>query len=148
MDPYTESVRTSYWTYREDLNGHPENAGQAQPAFLSVTTFFLKIGGEQNVEDAIKAAGAAAQKAHWQGKPSEWYTLVNGGYEGQLALVTGHENWADFQPPAKTFFDMLSDVLGKEGLAALGKKFNSGLRAVRSEIWVYRPDLSYIAASQ
>lgn len=147
MGPSTESHLTSYWTYREDLSGHPVTTGQAPPAFFSVTTFFLKTGGEQRVEGAIKAAGAAAQKAHWQGEPSGWYTLVNGGYGGELAIVTGHENWADFQPPAKTFFDMLSDVLGKEGFAALGKQFDSGVRGMRSEIWQYRPDLSYIAAS-
>ena len=148
LEPYTESHLTSYTTYREDLSGPPAPKGQAFPAFLSDTTFFLKIGGEPKVEGAIKAADAAAKKAHWQGRPSAWYQTINGSYGGQLHLVTGYENWAAFQPPAKTFFDMLSDVLGKEGVAALGKQFDSGLRGVRSEIWRYDPDLSYIAASK
>jgi hypothetical protein len=148
LEPSTASHLTSYWEFRQDLTGRSVNLEQTPPPFAAVVTFFLKIGGEQNVEGAIKAGGAAAQSAHWQGKPSEWYTLVNGGFEPEMALVMPRQNWADFQPPAKTFFDMLSDVLGKEGFAALRNKFNSGVRAVRSEIWAYRPDLSYIPASQ
>jgi hypothetical protein len=148
LEPYTESHLTSYWVYREDLSGHPGDAGQAPPAFSSVITFFLKPGAEGQIEDAIKAGNAAAQKSHWQGKPASWYSLVNGGYGGQLALAIGHENWADFQPPDPDFFKMLGEVYGKEGAAALRKKFNSGLQTVRSEIWRYRPDLSYTPASQ
>jgi hypothetical protein len=145
---YAESHLTSYWVYREHMSGHPSNAGQAPSAFSSIITFFLKPGGEGQIEDAIKAGNAAAQKSHWQGKPVDWYSLVNGGYGGRPALAVGHENWADFQPPDPDFFKMLNEVYGQEDAAALGKKFNSGLRTVRSETWRYRPDLSYIPASQ
>jgi hypothetical protein len=148
VGPYVESTVMSYWVYREDLSGPPPNAGQTPPAFSEVTTFFLKIGGGPAVTDAIKAVGAAIEKSHWQGKPSGWYSLVNGGYGGALALSTGHENWADFQPPEPDLFKMINDVYGQEGAAALFKKFNSGVRNVRTEIWRYRPDLSYIPASQ
>ena len=150
MDPYTESVMISYWVYRKDLSGPPPNAGQAPPAFADVITFFLKIGGEPAVTDAIKTVGAAIQKSHWKGNggPSGWYSRVNGGYGSALALSTGHENWADFQPPEPDLFKMINEVYGQEGAAAIWKKFDSGLRNVRTEIWRYRPDLSYIAPSQ
>jgi hypothetical protein len=148
LDPYTESHLTSYWVYREDLSGHAIDTSQSPPAFVEVITFFLKPGGEGQVEDVIKAGNAAAQKSNWHGKPAGWWSLVNGGFGGQLTLVMGRENWADFQPPDPDFFKMLNEVYGKEGAAALGKKFNSSLRTVRSEIWRYRPDLSYIPASQ
>jgi hypothetical protein len=148
LEPYTESHLTSYWLYQEDLSGHAFDTSQSPPAFVEVTTYFLKPGGGQGVTDAIKAANAAIQKSHWPGKPSGWYSLVNGGGGPQLAHVIGHENWADFQPPEKNFFEMLNDVYGKEGAAALGKKFFTGLRSWRSEIWRSRPDLSYTPASQ
>jgi hypothetical protein len=148
VDPYTESHLTSFWEYREDLSGHAFDTSQSPPAFVEVATYFLKPGGGQAVTDAIKAANAAIEKSHWPGKPSGWWSLLNGGDGPQMALVTGRENWADFQPPEPNFIKMLSDVYGQEGAAALGKKFFSGLRSWRSEIWRSRPDLSYIPASQ
>ena len=148
VDPYTESHLTSFWTYQEDLSGHAFDTSQAPAAFVEVTTFFLKPGGEQAITEVIKAVGAAIQKSHWPGKPASWWSLVNGGFGGQLALVIGHENWADFQPPDPDLFKMLTEVYGQDGAAALGKKFNSSLQSSRSEIWRSRPDLSYIPASQ
>jgi hypothetical protein len=148
MGTYVESVEISFWEYREDLSGHPLTTSQPPMAFVSITTYFLKPGGGTGATDAIKAALAAIQKSHWPGKPSRWYSLVNGGDGPTLAIGTGHENWADFQPPETTFIKMLTEVYGEEGAEALGKKFFSGLRSWRSEIWRYRPDLSYIPASQ
>jgi hypothetical protein len=148
LDPYTESHLTSYWVYREDLSGHAFDTSQPRPAFVEVTTYFLKPGGGQGVTDSIKAANAAIQKSHWPGKPSGWYSLVNGGNGPQLAIATGRESWADFQPPETDFVKMLNEVYGEEGAAALGKKFFTGLRSWRSEVWRSRPDLSYTPASQ
>lgn len=148
LDPYTESHLTSYWLYREDLSGRAFDMGQGPPPFLEVTTYFLKAGGGQAVEDAIKAANAAIQKSHWPGKPAGWWSLVNGGDGPQLVIALGRENWADFQPPDPDFVTMLNNVYGKEGAAALGEKFFGGLRSWRSEIWRYRRDLSYTPASK
>jgi hypothetical protein len=148
MGAYFESVEISFWLYRKDLSGHALDASQPPPAFVQVTTYFLKPGIGTGITDAIKAANAAIEKSHWPGKPSGWYSLVNGGGGPELAIVTGHTNWADFQPPETSFGKMLGEVYGKEGAAALGKKFFGGVRTWRSEIWRYRPDLSYIPASQ
>jgi hypothetical protein len=119
MAPFTESVNISYWSYREDLSGCPPNPGQAPPAFFSITTFFLKIGADLQVADAIKVANAAIQKSHWPGKPSGWYSLVKGGYGPALTLATGHENWADFQSPETSLAKVLNEVYGKEGAEAI-----------------------------
>lgn len=143
-----ESVKISFWLYQEDLSGHSLDLSQPRPAFVSVTTYFLKPGGEEGVTDAIKAANAAIQKSQWPGKPSGWFSLLNGGNGPEMAIVTGHENWADFQPPETSFIKMLREVYGEEGAQALGKKFFGNLRSWRTEIWRYRPDLSYIPASQ
>jgi hypothetical protein len=78
LEPYTESHLTSFWVYREDLSGHAFDTSQPPPAFVEVTTYFLKPGGGAGVTDAIKAANAAIQKSHWPGKPSGWWSLVNG----------------------------------------------------------------------
>lgn len=148
MGSTVESVKISFWLYRKDLSGRALDVNQAPPAFAEVTTYFLKTGIDTGVTDAIKAANAAIQKSHWPGKPSGWFSLVNGGDGPELVIVTGHENWADFQPPETSFVKMLSEVYGEEGSTALGKKFFRGIRTWRSEIWRFRPDLSYSPASQ
>jgi hypothetical protein len=148
MGAYFDSVEISFWAYREDLSGHPPNTSEPPSAFAEVTTYFLNPGGGMAVTDAIKAADAAIKKSHWPGKPSGWFSLVNGGDGPRLAIATGHENWADFQPPETSFIEMLTEVYGQDGAEALGKKFFGGLRSWRSEIWCYRPDLSYIPGSQ
>jgi hypothetical protein len=58
--------------------------------------------------------------------------VVHTGERGQLAIVTGHENWADFQPHATTFYKMLNEVYGKECAAAIFKKFDSAVGGVEA----------------
>lgn len=148
LAPYTESVETSYWIYRADLSGHPPNPGQGPAAFSTITTFVVKPGDENKVEDAIKQAEAAIQKSHWPGKPVAWYSLVNGGEEPTLLLAGARKNWADFQPPATSFGKMLTNVYGEEKAEDLGREVYSSLRSEQTEILRYRPDLSYLASSQ
>ena len=149
MAPYTESVRRSFWAYRGDLSGPPANAGQTPTAFSAVITFFFKQGTDMgSISDTIKQVRAAMKKSQWPGNPGSWYSLVNGGFEPTMAVVLGHPNWADFQPPDPSLGKMLGEVYGQEGAGAIFNKFYGSMRAVRSEIWAYRPELSYIAASQ
>ena len=149
MSPYTESVRTSYWAYREDLNGPPPSAGQGPTAFSAVYTFFFKPATAMgSITDTLKQVRAAMKKSHWPGNPGNWYSLVNGGYGPTMVVGVGHLNWAGFQPPDPSLGKMLSEVYGQAGAGAIFKTFYGSVRAIRSEIWAYRPDLSYIAASQ
>ena len=131
-----------------DLSATPPQADQAPSKFISVMTYSLKPGGFDSVENVIKQANAAVKKADWPAKPDAWYTLVNGGEGSQLAHVTARDNWADFQPPEPSFGKMLSNVFGKAGSGALYQRFLKSVRTWRTEIYRYRPDLSYIAPSE
>jgi hypothetical protein len=148
MGPYTESVAISYWAIHPDISAPAPKPGSQPAPFSSVTTFFFKPGGQNVAMDAIKQADEAIKKSHWSGGVSHWYSLVNGGDGAQMVLATDHENWVSFQPPELSFGKMLAEAYGKDGAEALSKKFNKSLRTVRSEIFRYRPDLSYIPASQ
>jgi hypothetical protein len=141
--PYVETAVFSYWRELPDLSPNPPQAGQAPPKYISVTTYFLKPGGEDNLEDVIKQAKAAIEKTHWPANPDEWDTLVNGGEGSQIVHVIAHNDWADFQPPEPTFAKMLSSVYGKEGSQALFNKFVKSVRSWRTEIYRFRPELSY-----
>lgn len=147
MGPYTQSVEARYWVYRTDLTGHPENPGQTPTKFTSITTYVIKPVDSAGMVDAIKKANAAIQKSHWPGKPASWFALVNGGEEPTFLLAVNLKNWADFQPPATSFGQMLNNVYGKEGAAAIGKEVGNALMSMQTEILRYRPDLSYIANS-
>ena len=148
MGDYVESVDIGYWALRPDLSTSPANPGAAPAPFAEVETFFIKPGGDEAIEDVIKQVGAAIQRSHWQGKPADWYSLVNGGEGSQLVLASDRANWADFQPPETSFMKMLTGVYGKDGAQALLTKFDKALKSERSEILRYLPDLSYIPSSQ
>ncbi len=146
MGPTTESTTVSYYARRADLSLTPP--GGTPPPYSTVTTFLLKPEGVVEVTDVIKKINEAIKKSNWPAKPSGWYQLINGGEGPTLVLATGRTNWADFQPPEKDFAAMLAEVYGKEESQALLNSFNKDLRAIRSEIFRYRPDLSYIPASK
>jgi hypothetical protein len=113
-----------------------------------VVTFSLKPGQSPQVIDAIKEVNAAIQKSHWPAKPAGWYQLLNGGEGPVLVLASARNNWAEFQPPEKDLGSMLAGVYGKDGAQALFDKFYKNLRTVRTEIFRYRPDLSYLPAQR
>lgn len=148
VGPYVESFATSYWQAHPDLTSIAPQAGQTPAQYLSVTTYSVKLGSGDDFEEAIKAADEAIKKTQWPALPSQWFSLINGGEGGVWVHATGHKDWASFQPPEPSFGKMLSGVFGKEGSNALFQKFVKSLISVRSEIFRYDPDLSYIPNSQ
>ncbi len=148
VGPYQESVVASYWQLQPDLEANPPQVNATPPKFISLTTYYLRPGAGDRLEDVIKQANAAIKKTSWPTKPDEWYTLENGGKGTQLLHVTWHQDWASFQPPDPSFGKMLSNVYGKEGSHALFMKFVKGVKTWRTEILRYRPELSYTPSSQ
>ena len=144
LPPYTGSVKAAYYAFRTDLSSTKPNPSQPPSHFTALITIMLKPGGDEDIADVIKAGNAAAEKSHWSGNPSQWYSLVDGGEVPQLVLAVSHKDWADFQQPDPSFGKMLSGVYGKEGAEALGHKFNKQVRSIKTEILQYLPDLSYI----
>jgi hypothetical protein len=145
--PYTESIERSFYEFLPDVSS-PIDPSQPPPAYESITFFQLKLGGTDAVMNVIKQANVAIKKTNWSGRKSAWYRLVEGGEYPQLVLSTGHDDWASFQEPSPSFSDILQQTFGKAGSEALGREFDKNVRSARGEIIQYRPDLSYIAASQ
>ena len=145
--PAAESASTAYFLRRPDLSVPAAPEGSPDP-YVEVITFFTKPSAwEPDMDNAIKKVNEAAKQSQYP-LHGEWYNLVNGG-EAAMVLAIGRKNWADFQPPEKTFGAMLGEVYGPQLTRALFKQFYGSVRAVRSEIFQYRPDLSYLpGASQ
>ncbi len=140
--PAVESATTSYWLYRADLS-LPEPGQTGPEPYAEVITFFLKPDAwEPDVEESIKKINGALKKGN-TALHGEWYQLLNGGPDA-MALVMGHKSWADFQPPGKDFFTVVTEAYGPQLTRTLFRTFGENMRATRSEIMHYRPDLSYI----
>ena len=148
ISPYIESVKCSYFALRTDLTVGKPDPTKPPARFTELITFMLKPGSDEDVADAIKAGNHAAEKSHWSGSPSRWYSLANGGEGSQLVLAIDHKNWADFQQPDPNFGKMMRDFYGDEPSEAIWHGFNKGLRSVTSELLRYEPDLSYIPDSK
>ncbi len=70
--------------------------------------------------------------------------LVNGGSGPAVTLVLPYENWAAFQGPEQTPFQLMVEVYGQEEATAAFEQFTSTF--TRTESWVIRVrwDLSVI----
>jgi hypothetical protein len=141
MGPAVQSIAASYWLHRADLSLPVE--GQTGPdPYAEVITFFLKPDAwEPDVEESIKRINDALRK----GNPAihgVWYQLLNGGPDA-LVLAIDHKSWGDFQPSGKEFFTVLTEAYGTQLTRSLFRMFGENISATRSEIFHYRPDLSY-----
>ena len=148
IGPYMQSVTSSFYAVRPDLSLNRPTPGGQPSAMSTVTTVLLKPGSSVESEEAIKEINAAIKKSDWPAKPSAWYQLLNGGEGPTMVMVTAREKWADFQPPEKEFGQMLGESYGKMGAENLFHKFYGNIRSARSEIIMFRPDLSYIPAAK
>jgi hypothetical protein len=148
MGAYVESAVISYWVVRPGLSLTPPDPNAKVAPFADVTTFYLKPGDENDVEDVIKEVNTAIRKTQWPAKPSRWYSLFNGGDGAAMVLASDCQSWAEFQTPETSLGKMLAGAYGQDGAETLMKKFDKALKSVRTEIYRYQPDLSYIPASQ
>ena len=85
----------------------------------------------------------AAEETNWSGRYS-WLEILSGGAEGTYILVLPHANWASLAPSRQSPQQVLEEALGRQESDALFETFNEAVDSVVSEIWQYRPDLSYL----
>ena len=85
----------------------------------------------------------AAEHTTWPGRYI-WIASISGGADGTYILVVPHENWASVAPRFKTPPEVLEEAFGRQEADSLNAMFNEAVDSVVSEIWQYRPDLSYI----
>jgi len=146
--PSVASHSVSYFALMPQISRVIPASDQPPDPLSRVTTYYLKPGREGDMAAGIQQVNDAIKKSNYPAAPSEWYSLVNGGYGPQLVAVSGMKSWAGFQPPEKGMGQMLTETLGKQATDALHTKFMDSFRKTRSEILEYCPDLSYIPQSQ
>ena len=140
-----ESLVTSYW---EDMpKWSNPTPGMAPGKYVEVITFHIRYGHGDDFRSAVQRVADARQKmnspAHY-----EWHRLVNGGPGGTFAITYDHANFASFEddPAVKPLRDDLRAAFGEQEAMSVIERLNSAIESTSSELFQFRPDLSYIPA--
>jgi hypothetical protein len=140
LAPYA-TTKTSYYAYRDDLS---LSKPPATPSAMRTATYYSVIPEHiGDFIDGLKKLNAASQKLNDPTRPSRVYGLASGGVGPQFVMVTERATWADMDPVGMSTEDLLKAAYGDDGAKIL-EKFRASILNVRSEMAVYRPDLSYI----
>ncbi len=138
---YLESSTSVFYLYLADVSRPLE--GDTPAAVVSAIFFQIRRGKGDEFMNAVKKVHQAIEKTNW---PTNyfWVELVSGGYHPAYVLVIQEENWAGLNPSEKSFEAMLEEAYGKQEAEEIQKMFDRTIKSERSQISVYRPDLSYI----
>jgi len=140
---YANLVGSSFWIHHPELS--QPMAGDAP--FAEYVEEHLNMAGESDYLLVLRKVREAVQKNNY---PAYWevYELFNGGEHPTYGIVFPHKTWADFQPPEQTLPAVLEKAYGRDEADALWKTFFKTVHCVKSEVWVSRPDLSYVPAAK
>lgn len=139
---YVEKFTASYYEIMPRIS----NPGpDSDVKYISVTSFHVKYGRNDDFRSAIARIHDAAEKTKW-GEHYRWQHLVNGGPGGTYVLLIDHPNWASFgdDPSIKPMRDMLREAFGEQEAMSVIERLNASIDSSYSEIAQFRPDLSYI----
>lgn len=140
MAPYA-TTSASYFAFRDDLS---LSKPPATPSAMRTAVYYSVIPGHLNdFIDSIKKINAATQKLNDPTRPSRIYSLANGGNAPQFVQVTERATWADMEPMGMTLDDLMKAAYGDDG-AKIIDQYRSSISHVRTEMAVFRPDLSYM----
>ena len=120
----------------------PPASSEPMP-LVQVFTYRVKPGQAPVFQHAVGKFREAAEKTN---SPFRYVLIasISGGPVGTYILVVPHENWASFVPPEQDGLQMLEEALGRQEADAVIEMLNEAVASEVSEIWQYRPDLSYI----
>lgn len=140
---YVDLVGSSIWIHHPELS--QPMTGDAP--FMEFVEEHLNMAGESDYLLVLRKVRDAVQKSNY---PVYWevYELFNGGEHPTYGIVSPHKTWADFQPPEQTLAAVLEKAYGRDEADALWKAFFKTVHCVKSEVWVARPDLSYLPAAK
>lgn len=142
---YVERLVTRYYEFMPKVSN--PDASSMLPKYLEIIIFNVRSGHDADFRSAITRIHEAGEKTKWPAH-YEWYTLVNGGVDGEFVLAFAHANWADFEdkPDVKPYRDMIKDAFGQSEADSIVKRLDSSIDKTRSTIIQFRPDLSYMPA--
>jgi hypothetical protein len=141
LTPYVSDEMTTYSVLRDDLS---LTKPPATPAKMRTATYYTVIPSHlTEFTDAIKKINAATQKMNDPTHASRWYQNVSGSDVPQFVVIVDRPTWADMEPVGMTMDDLLKAAYGDDGAKILDQ-LRASCAKIRTEMSVYRPDLSYV----
>ncbi len=115
--------------------------------FVSVDTFYLNYGMEEDFEHMMANIHKAVGDSGWPVKYALGVT-VSGGEAGTYWVVIPHQNWADMKGPEKPFWTMIEETIGRQEADVMRAGFRDCVREQHTALARFRPDLSYIPSEE
>jgi hypothetical protein len=140
LDQHLENSSNTFYEYIADVSRPPRKSGPSPKA--EVISFHLYSNEIDLFTEVIKKLYEAAMKIDF---PTSyyWYKLVNGGEHPTYVLEIPVEGWGDVRPPEEIFEMVFEKALGKGEGAAMLRSLRKSVQQEISEVFRYRPDLSY-----
>ncbi|MDA2912717.1 hypothetical protein MYX77_01940 [Acidobacteriia bacterium AH_259_A11_L15] len=142
---YVESVNSQLVVFLANLSRPPEGFPGEGPWPLSVVLTFHLEGGA-SIPKFLNAVGktkAAIEKTNWPSW-SFWYVIVSGTEQPAYVLSLPQEDWADLAPADLSFPAMLEKAHGRQDAQSILNTFDKTIKRQYNELFVHRPDLSYV----
>lgn len=141
VGPTVEETRQ--WITAEDTENSrlPADDEWEDITLISVTTYHLQPGMEQQFNELIGTIHGAIEDADWPGRYA-WADMMAGTGGPQKVLAVFHENWADFEQPETPFYQMLQEELGEDEAQSVMESFGDTFRYVENQVLRWRKDLS------
>ncbi len=110
-----------------------------------VLTYRIKQGHGPAFRHVLRRFTEAAEEIDWPNR-YVWLQGLTGGPAGTYILILPLANWAALAPRSgvKSLREVMDDVLGVTEADSLRETLNAAVDSIQSEVWQYRPDLSYI----
>jgi len=143
--PYVESEAARFYLMHPEMSRPPDTPGFS--TFSEALEFRVKAGAEPEFLLVMGKVHEAIQKTDWPVRYI-WYSLYIGGDHPTYVLLLPRNNWTEFKPVEPPFLAMLEKAFGRLEADSLMKMLTKSVESQRSEIIMFRPDLSYIPAGQ
>lgn len=139
VDPHVERYEHHFSSMDFDNSNWPaEQVGS--PALVGVTYFNIKPGHTTSFQNSVTMLSDMAKEGGWDSYWS-WGTAVSGG--NTVYLANPYKNYADMEPPEKSFAEFLMDHMDSEEHAmGMLDNFSSHIASEEYVIYRHRPDLS------
>lgn len=108
---------------------------------MAVSVVSVGTGMERQFESVLRELRTSDSGAEDAGTPV-WYELIAGGPKSRYVRITPLDSWAELQEK-RALHKRIAAEFGGDRQARLLDQLSASVLSVKSELWSFRPDLTY-----
>lgn len=141
VDPFARPAFREVYRLRDDLGASFRSSGKQTSRMLSVAVVTVGTGTEREFESVLREIRESRPRDEVGGAPV-WYELVAGGLKSRYIRILEIDSWAQLEAdrPLHDRIDVRIDIDRREDLL---DRLSGSVRSIDSELWLFRPDLTY-----